>query len=176
MSSMPLPSISSEDVQSLRRTLFTDAQPVAVRHQPLSGKPLQECFSIVAQLVALCGGSQVFGWAIFEIPGIWLEAEFHTVWESPDGSLFDVTPRPFELDEILFLPDPARRYEGIQVATVFHPLTQNSAVLRHIQLARELFIERNRGELAFASSYEQTPRMSAIQAEMDRLEQQFPFP
>ena len=110
-----------------------------------------------------------------ELSGIWLEAEFHTVWQSDEGSLLDLAPRQFAFERILFLRDPMRRYEGRQVASVFRALTQHPAVLRHIQLAHELFVETNRGELAFASSYEFTPRIAEIQGEMRQLLSKFPW-
>ncbi len=36
------------------------------------------------------------------------EAIFHSVWESPDGRLIDVTPRKDQEKRILFVPDPTR--------------------------------------------------------------------
>jgi hypothetical protein len=175
MPSVAIPNVERVDVQALCRSLVTEPQPVLVEHRPLPGKPLKECFPIVTQHIAERGGSQVFGWALLELCGIWVEAEFHTVWRSPEGSLLDLTPREFAFEKLLFLPDPSRKYTGAQVASVFHPLTEHPAVLRHIQLAHAFFVETNRGELAFAQSYVLTPEIAAMQAEMRRLLLQFPW-
>ena len=176
MPSIAIPEADNANVLALSRSLVADQQPIYVKHQALSGKPLKECFSIVTQQVAEHGGQEVFGWALLELTGIWLEAEFHAVWQLPDGSWLDVTPRQFIPREVLFLPDPNRRHEGVQIASKFHPLTSHPAVLRHIQLAREFFVETNKGELAFASSYAVTPKIPQIQAEMQYLLPLFPWP
>ena len=114
------------------------------------------------------------GWAILQLDGIWLEAEFHAVWRDQKGQLLDVTPREFPFQEYLFLPDPTRAYKGIQVESYFLPLTTHPAVLRHIELAHELFVETNRGELAYATSYPMTPRIASIKAEIEYTSSHFP--
>jgi len=67
-------------------------------------KSLDDCFPIVAEQVAAEGGQQVFGWALWELPGVFIEAEFHSVWQSPAGELVDIVPRvrPF----VSVLPSP----------------------------------------------------------------------
>lgn len=175
MPSINIPSAESPFVTRLTQALAIESQPILVKHEPLKGKPLKECFPIVAEHVEKCGGKPVFGWALIELTGIWIEAEFHAVWQRPDGSMVDIAPREFSPKELLFLPDKGRKYEGIQVASHFMPLTQNPAVLRHIQLASEFFHETNKGELAYAQSYTLTPRIAQIQAEMHALLQRFPW-
>lgn len=51
------------------------------------------------------GGAIVFGWTIWEWPKVMLTAEFHAVWESPDGDLIDITPKPQRETSIIFVPD-----------------------------------------------------------------------
>ena len=51
------------------------------------------------------GGIIVFGWTIWEWPGAMLTAEFHSIWRSPSGDLFDITPKPQGESEIVFVPD-----------------------------------------------------------------------
>ncbi len=51
------------------------------------------------------GGSIVFGWTLWEWPGAMLTGEFHSVWRSPDGDLFDITPKPQGETDIVFVPD-----------------------------------------------------------------------
>jgi hypothetical protein len=169
MLSVTIPDINNADVQELCHSLVREPKPIYVNHQPLPRKPVQECFPIVAQHITEYGGSQVFGWAIIEVPGMWLEAEFHTVWQNKESYLLDVTPRQSAFEKILFLPDPVRKYEGLQVESIFRSLTQHPDVLRFIQLAHEFFVETNRGELALSPSYIRTPRIAAIEAETQQL-------
>lgn len=56
------------------------------------------------------GGSPVSGWIIAEDPAVgFIEAQFHTVWCSPDGELQDITPRTNEEKIIMFFPDRNRK-------------------------------------------------------------------
>jgi hypothetical protein len=64
------------------------------------------CFSNVADVVADKGGAPLNGWLIWLARGMWLNAEFHSVWQPPDGGLFDVTPKPDGESIIMYLPDP----------------------------------------------------------------------
>ena len=51
------------------------------------------------------GGSIRFGRIIWEYPGIYLTAEFHTVWVDPGGNLVDITPKPDREMRIVFAGD-----------------------------------------------------------------------
>lgn len=116
--------------------------------QPLAGKPMLECFSIVPEHVIAEGGKQLIGWAIWETPGVFIEAEFHAVWQDPHGNLIDLTPRPIPFDHILFLPDPSREYRGRQVDNIRRPLVKDRDVVRFLYLARRHFEIQNTGDLA----------------------------
>lgn len=65
----------------------------------------QECHVNVLHRVTQQGGQRVNGWIIWESQPF-DEAEFHCVWQHPDGTLIDVTPRNDHEEFILFLPDP----------------------------------------------------------------------
>lgn len=56
------------------------------------------------------GGKQVFGWLIWQ-HGNTFEAEFHSVWETPQGQLKDISPRYYGEKVVLFVPDPKRKYD-----------------------------------------------------------------
>ena len=62
-------------------------------------------------VVAEAGGDYVVGWAIWERPELWVEAEHHAVWRGPDG-LVDITPHGIPVEQVLFLPDPGAPYLG----------------------------------------------------------------
>jgi len=53
------------------------------------------------------GGQAVFGWSLWDLPGIWLYAEHHCVWRMPNGELVCVTPQLGHETRILFLSDAA---------------------------------------------------------------------
>jgi hypothetical protein len=55
------------------------------------------------------GGGAVAGWVIWQAKSAsFVEAEFHSVWRAPKGSLVDVTPRKDGEQYVLFVPDPLR--------------------------------------------------------------------
>ena len=53
--------------------------------------PMHRCYWNVARKVSEAGGRAVWGWALRELPGRFVEAQHHAVWERPDGSLSDPT-------------------------------------------------------------------------------------
>lgn len=65
------------------------------------------CFN-VATAMARHGGSEVFGWTVWEGP-LFLTAEFHANWSPAEGELLDITPKPDGERTALFSPDPAHR-------------------------------------------------------------------
>lgn len=119
-------------------------EPVWVEVRPLPGKPFNECFSIVQDHIVLNGGKQYNGWAIWEWRKVMIEAEFHCVWERPDGQLVDLTPKAPHVEKILFLPDPQRSYTGRQVNNIRKALSRDKDIDRFIQLANDFFVETNR--------------------------------
>jgi hypothetical protein len=146
-------------------------EPVWVPLRPLPGKPVKECLSIVPEYVGMYGGTQRNGWAIWEFSKVMIEAEFHCVWESPDGELLDLTPQGFALDKILFLPDGKRKYRGLQIDNIRKPLTRDKDVKRFIELAERKFIELNRSVLpGYYGKIDIPDTVLAIQHEMELLE------
>lgn len=80
-------------------------QPVFV---PVVGDPnglYGWCVDGVAEKIKKDGGQHVFGWTIWECPGILWTAEFHDVWADKGGMLLDITPKPGREQKILFIPD-----------------------------------------------------------------------
>jgi hypothetical protein len=62
------------------------------------------CRQNVAAQVALHGGRPAHGWAIWANK-LFLMAEFHVAWVSPDGRTVDITPAAEDEDRILFAVD-----------------------------------------------------------------------
>jgi len=122
--------------------------PIYIPSQPLPQAEERDCFITVAEQVARKGGEQVIGWAVWEWPRVLLEAEFHAAWRTPEGELLNITPYPYPLKRMLFLPSPHRRFEGRQVNNVREALDRDPLIQRLIQLHNLYFAEINRGELA----------------------------
>ena len=129
-----------------------------------------ECFAIVPKHVAAHGGCQLMGWAIWEWPGVLIEAEFHAVWQRNDGRILDLTPRPIFADPVTFLPDPAREYKGRQVDNVRLALSKDRDVTRFIFLAHRRFEIMNRGDLADQHGLIALPKKA--QRELDGLKKE----
>lgn len=105
-------------VNALCSSLSSGTVPFHVDVRPQPNAAANECFPTVENQVSAHGGEAVIGWSIWELPGVFVEAEFHCIWRSPEGECIDLTPKPKPISRILFLPDPARRYEGRQVDNV----------------------------------------------------------
>lgn len=129
-------------------TVVPDGRPEVVIHTPLAGKPEKECFAIVPEHAATHGGKQLTGWCIWEHSDVFIEAEFHAIWEDPEGRKVDLTPRPIAVETILFLEDPNREYTGRQVDNIRKALLNNHYVSRYLKLRRRMFEILNEGDLA----------------------------
>jgi hypothetical protein len=78
-----------------------------------------------------------------------VEAEFHSVWRSPEGELVCLTPRPIPFDAITFLPSIHARYEDKQVDNIRQALAKDNDITRFIFLAMQRFNLFNRGNRAY---------------------------
>ncbi len=123
------------------------AEFIPVKPEP-NGK-VRDCFAIVDEKVKRAGGSVCHGWAVWFLPGIMVEGEFHAVWRSDDDSLLDVSPNLLNAEQILFIPDPNLSYEGKQVDNVRIPLSKDPRVREFIELGHQLFLVMNEGDLAY---------------------------
>lgn len=141
-------SIEMDYVLKLCAEVDAASAPKYVPCKPAIGAPPSECFPLVAGKVAEAGGQFVLGWAIWELPGILVEAELHAVWQTPEGQLIDISPRPINFAAITFLPDSKGLSYERQVDNVRHPLSADPKVLRLIELYSEQFALLNEGDLA----------------------------
>lgn len=138
----------TSDVMALCRSIAgEDAQPVYVSIVPEADAGANDCFPTVARKVARDGGQMVCGWRIREVPRVFVEAEFHSVWQSPDEGLIDVGTVG-DYKRTLFMPYPQRSYDGRQVDNVRRAVFKHPAVLDLFRAARDEFNLMNRGERA----------------------------
>ncbi|EKN3347660.1 hypothetical protein O8E94_002982 [Yersinia ruckeri] len=145
----PIPASPTDpDTQKFCQQIVHDITPIWVQSEPQPGAPEKDCFLIVEDHIKHHGGKAVLGWVIWEVSGVFIEAEFHCIWQDPDGVMHDVTPYPYHLDNILFLPDHTRIYSGRQVDNIRHALIKDNDVIRYLYLAKKRFEIMNTGDLA----------------------------
>lgn len=65
-----------------------------IKVQPIGGAEPLMCSHNVSKRVKACGGSAVYGWEIRDDDAEILTRLSHCVWQSPEGELICVTPRP----------------------------------------------------------------------------------
>lgn len=135
-------------VKRLRNRIAPNEQLKYVKVLIESDAEINECFSNLERKIKRDGGGIQYGWAIWYLPSILMEAEFHAVWISPQGDLIDVSPHQIRCKEILFLPDSATVYSGRQIDNIRIPLNKDPRVKEYIGLYEKLFKILNEGELA----------------------------
>lgn len=127
-------------IKSLSQPLFVDykKEPYSLRN---------ECFPNVDEKIHRDGGVRVLGWQIWQTEYL-IEAEFHAVWMSSEGNLLDITPKPFPLSKILFIPDSAIIYDGSQIDNIRLNRSGNSVVDDLIKVCEAKFLISNKGNRA----------------------------
>jgi hypothetical protein len=130
-----------------------------------------ECIDNVGRMVEEYRGEAVNGWRLWEpLPDLMIEAEFHVVWRSSDGSLLDVSPHFPGFTQSVFLPDPSLNYEGQQIPNERVPLVDDTLIQAFIEALEAEYEAMNRGELAdYHGPVKLTPEMKAIQARQQAL-------
>lgn len=124
-----------------------EASPFYVWCSPAKGAPQNKCFAVVDSCVAKHGGRRILGWAIWERPGVYIEAEFHAIWQSQAGQYLDISPRPVPVPRILFVEAPGRKHTGAQTDNVRKPLVKDKNVKDLLRLSTEFFRLTNEGNL-----------------------------
>jgi hypothetical protein len=85
---------------------------------------------------------------LWEWPKVFIEAEFHAVWLSPDNQLVDVSPFPYS-KKILFLSDPNIEYTGKQINNIRQAITDDPLIHQFINVSNQIFEKQNEGDLAY---------------------------
>jgi len=106
--------------------------PIYVPVRPEPDEKLLDCHNVVQRKTTRDGGAAVFGWLIWESPGLFLVSDFHSVRQSPTGELIDVNPQPDGEEKILFLRDPSMKFEGVRPKQRYMPLRDHAAVREFI--------------------------------------------
>lgn len=143
------PSLITAPIKSLCNDLVPGGLPFFLNVTPVSDAKVSDCFIAVEQQIARHGGTACYGWQLWELPRVYIEAEFHAVWKNPDGQLEDITPKLAPFQRILFLPDPTRVYRGRQLSNERRALSSNPYVADFFKICDEEFEIMNRGARAY---------------------------
>lgn len=142
------PAAITDRIRAFCKRVSPNAEPEYLTVEAESRAAIKDCFPVVDGYVEKHGGERVLGWQIWEWPGVFVEAEFHAVWKAPGGELRDLTPKPFGINRILFVPDPSRTYQGRQVNNIREALSNDSATREFIAALDAEFEFMNRGARA----------------------------
>jgi len=132
------PPAIDKHIKRLIARVVPGGQPVYLSVQPGANAIPGECFANVAAKVAADGGSILYGWQLWEWPHVLVEAEFHSVWRSPDGSLHEITPKHDGDERILFVHDPRRTYSGTPIDNVRVAVRDELLVHHFIEVAERM--------------------------------------
>ena len=95
------------------------------------------CQSNVQKKISKDGGYPIIGWSIWKSQ-LFLEAEYHHVWSSSDGSeVIDITPKRDGEKYILFVIDPEQKDDGLPVCNKRQVLLD----IPEVHKLKELFIK-----------------------------------
>jgi hypothetical protein len=141
------PEIVCKDVKKLLAKLKCNLDPFYVNYVPEAYREVQDCFNIVDDKVKKQGGANIYGWQIWKTSYL-IEGEFHSIWRTEEGEYRDITPKPFSLNKILFVPDNNIKYEGKQIKNIIINLSKKQLVDDLIAFREVEFRINNKGERA----------------------------
>jgi len=127
----------THDIHELCKSVSPTTLPSYVQVLPEDFAVQNECYGNVAEKIRRDGGSLRYGWQIWEKKRLFVEAEFHAVWVSPQGEMIDVTQKDIPTKNILFLPDPSRRFEGRRIDNIRRTLVDDPLLSEYLRLFTE---------------------------------------
>ncbi|HDZ9207825.1 TPA: SEC-C domain-containing protein [Vibrio cholerae] len=165
MSLAVTPKEIDEVVMVFCKEVVAGSNPYYVNVLPDSWAKPNECFHNVARKVEVEQGDIVYGWQVWIWPGIFIEAEFHAIWQSPSGEFIDITPKQCNSSNILFIPAPKLKYHGSHVDNIRKNLSQNKLVDDFILLSMCHF------QLLYAGKNAESREVSVSERELISLRQ-----
>jgi hypothetical protein len=110
-------------------------EPVFLDVQPSMTARAGMCYANATQLAERLGGRIVFGWLVWELDGIYVTAEHHSVVEA-DGQLIDVTPQIAGERSVLFVPDHETEFHPPRPANKYAALVEDSLIEHYVEIAQ----------------------------------------
>lgn len=134
---------TAEHVLRFCRSLAPGVRPQVVPILPQDRCEPLECFNNVRRQVSRDGGRIQLGWAIWEWPRVYIEAEHHVVYDPGDGQPWvDVTPSVDGETVRLFLPDDRATYdfenEGVRRDNIRHALNGDPNIRQLFSVSERL--------------------------------------
>lgn len=128
------PPTIDQDVSSFCVYLRSSQLPIYIPVQPYSWSRVNCCDLNVRKAVNESGGVPVFGFRIWSIPKLYIEADLHCIWQKSDGMLVDITPNIDGENRTLFLPEPKLktvrlRFKGDKPRLALHPSLQAAVAM-----------------------------------------------
>lgn len=101
---------------------------------PEPGCIIEHCWTNVPAVMATKGGKLISGRAVWrQADGAWLHLEAHAVWERPDGSVVDLTPKSDGETKIVYTREPLA-YHGYRIPSRYIKLSKSQKIGRLIDL------------------------------------------
>lgn len=140
-----LPDKTNENIKKLVSKLGIEIEPMILDIIPDADAEYGSCFVNVLNKVREEKGEIIYGWQFCEYPYM-IEAEFHAVWKSPNGQLIDITPSISNENQILFIIDKSRVFQGESIDNIRFNTTTNELVDDIIRVEEARFRFMNKGE------------------------------
>jgi hypothetical protein len=170
------PESISDQVRKLCARTSPDREPVSLPIRPDPDCEPLDCFEYVRRKVQREGGRIQCGWAIWEWPRVFVEAEHHAVYEPANGPPWvDITPSTFPEVRRLFLPDDTATYdfenEGILRDNIRLALSDDPLIQQFFNAAKDRLAILNAipGIGQVSADALTAARLSAIEREQTRL-------
>jgi hypothetical protein len=138
INSSDTPSKVTSGIVEFCKTINHAGQSIYVPVKPWTLAEADWCFDNTKLYVSKHqshGHSILNGWNIWETPGVWLEAEAHSIIRKKDGKLVDINPHAYGGHRILFLPESFCWEVGL-VANRFYPLSDDPKLLELVDAER----------------------------------------
>ncbi len=121
------PKTVNNHIEKLLDELNVDFEPEIIPVRVESDAKPKSCYYNVENKITRDGGKIFYGWVIWQSNYL-CEAEHHAVWENKEGELVCITPRDVHYNEIMFVPDNDRTYNGVSISNVVLNISGNTII------------------------------------------------
>ncbi len=102
-----------------------------------NGMPNGACYWNVADLIEQFGGDAIIGWAVVEMPGLYIEASHHTIWRLPNNTFVDPTASGLGEGRTCFVPDGREKVvldKPVMIPNRYVALSDSPLVRRYMEV------------------------------------------